>query len=165
MGALPVEPTQLDLRVPVTDSVDELDLSHPGRITLSVPADAVEGNWDADRVAQVVTNLVANALFHGGADTPIQIKLLDEGADAAIRVTNQGPVIRSEDLPFLFDPFRKARTGSQTGGLGLGLHIVFEVVKAHGGTVDVTSDAQHGTTFTARFPKKPGRSGKPVASP
>jgi signal transduction histidine kinase len=82
------------------------------------------------------------------------VQLEDEDARAVLSVTNQGPVIDAVHLPTLFDPFQKGPASAHSGGLGLGLHIVYEVVKAHGGTIDVTSNAEHGTTFTARFPKR-----------
>lgn len=154
-GALPLARKTIDLRGPVHAAVDEVDVSHPGRIELSLPGKPVEGPWDAARIEQLVANLLNNALQHGAADAPVQVRLTDEGQDAVLSVTNRGPVIPPEAFPTLFDPFREARSGWHRGGLGLGLHIVHEVARAHGGTIEVASDAEHGTTFTARFPKWP----------
>ena len=103
----------------------------------------------------MVANLVTNALQYGAGDTPVLVQLRDENEQAVLSVNNQGPVIVDEDLPTLFDPFQKGHAGAHTGGLGLGLHIVYEVVKAHQGNSEVTSTAEQGTTFTARFPKQP----------
>lgn len=153
MGGLPVERRSIDLRGPVEDSVDEIDARHPGRVTLAVPARAVAGAWDSDRIEQVVTNLVTNALQYGAADTPVHVQLEDEGEEAVLSVSNQGPVIRSEDVTALFDPFQKGEAGDTSAGLGLGLHIVSEVAKAHGGKVEVMSNAERGTTFTVRLPR------------
>ncbi|HEY7374436.1 MAG TPA: ATP-binding protein [Polyangia bacterium] len=154
MGGLPVDRRPIDLRVPVQEAADELGVSHPGRVNLALPDHAVDGSWDADRIHQVVTNLVTNALQYGAHETPVDVELRDEDAQAVLSVTNQGPVIAAVYLPTLFDPFQKGPAGAHGVGLGLGLHIVYEVVKAHGGKIGVTSDAQHGTTFTARFPKR-----------
>jgi PAS domain S-box-containing protein len=151
-GSLPVDRRPGDLRRPVHDAVEEIAVSHPGRVRLALPDHAVDGSWDADRIAQVVTNLVANALQHGSPESAIEVQLRDEGAHAVLSVTNQGPAIGAQQLPTLFDPFQKGADTSRRGGLGLGLHIVHEVVKAHGGKIDVTSNAEHGTTFTARLP-------------
>jgi len=152
-GGLPVERRPLDLRRPVQEAVEEVDAAHPDRVTLALPDHPVEGSWDADRVAQVVTNLVTNAIQYGAAETAVDVQVRDEGAGAVLTVTNQGPLIAAESLPTLFDPFQKAEAAAHSEGLGLGLHIVYEVVKAHGGKIEVTSDAKHGTTFTAHFPK------------
>jgi PAS domain S-box-containing protein len=151
---LPVERRPMDLRVPVQEAVDELEVNHPAKLKLALPDHAVDGAWDADRIQQVLTNLVTNAIQYGAADTPINVELQDEGEQAVVSVNNQGPVIPAEYLPTLFDAFQKGQARPNDGGLGLGLHIVYEVVKAHGGKVEVASNAELGTTFTARFPKR-----------
>jgi PAS domain S-box-containing protein len=153
MGGLPVERRAMDLRGPIQEAVDEIDVGHPGRVKLLLAGHAIVGSWDTDRIEQVVTNLVTNALQYGAAEAPICVELGEESGEVVLRVNNQGPVIGAEDLPTLFDPFKKAQASVHSGGLGLGLHIVYEVVKAHGGKVEVTSTAEAGTTFTARFPK------------
>jgi PAS domain S-box-containing protein len=154
-GGLPVDRRPMDLRGPVQEAVDGINVSHPGRVRLVLPDHGIEGTWDADRIQQVVTNLVTNALQYGAGDTPVRVQLRDENEQIVLSVNNQGPVIMGEDLPTLFDPFQKGPAGARNGGLGLGLHIVYEVVKAHQGKIEVTSNAEHGTTFTARFPKQP----------
>jgi signal transduction histidine kinase len=153
-GGLPVERQPVDLRGPVQEAIDEIAVSHPGVVRLVLPDHAVNGTWDPDRIAQVVTNLVTNALQYGSREAGVDVQVRDEGAEAVLSVTNQGPVIGAADLPILFDPFQKGPAGAHSGGLGLGLHIVYEVVKAHGGKIAVTSNAEEGTTFTARLPKK-----------
>jgi len=154
-GGLPVDRRRSDLRGPVQEAVEGISVSRPGKLRLVLPEQAIEGTWDADRIQQVVTNLVANALQYGAADTPVDVQLRDETEQAVLSVNNQGPVIRREDLPTLFDTFQKENTDAHSEGLGLGLHIVYEVVKAHRGRIDVTSNAEQGTTFTARLPKQP----------
>jgi PAS domain S-box-containing protein len=161
-GGLPVDRRAVDLRGPVQEAVDETNVSHPGRIRLVLPGHAVEGTWDADRIEQVVTNLVTNALQYGEAKTAVHVELQDDDDQAVLSVHNQGPVIPQEDVPALFDPFKKGQTGAHGAGLGLGLHIVYEVVKAHGGKIEVASDLERGTTFTARFPKAPSRAEVPT---
>ena len=153
MGGLPVERRPMDLRVPVEEAVGELAVRHPGRIELALPEHTVDGTWDPDRIEQVVTNLVINALEYGAAETPVRVDLRDEGAEVVLRVKNRGPVIGAEHLPTLFDPFQRGPATAPGGGLGLGLHIVYEAVKAHDGKVEVTSNAEEATTFTIRFPR------------
>jgi signal transduction histidine kinase len=108
---------------------------------------------DPDRVAQVVSNLVANALRHGATDAPVDVRLGEERDDAVLRVHNEGPPIPRELLPHLFEPFRRA-AGDPVSGVGLGLFIARAVVLAHGGTMEVTSEPGRGTTFTVRLPKE-----------
>lgn len=110
---------------------------------------------DPDRVAQVLSNLVGNALQHG-ADGSVTISL--DGGDPAwirIAVTNRGE-IPADLAEHLFDPFRSgthARRGRAGGGLGLGLYIVQQIVRAHGGGIEVRSSPQAGTTFTVVLPR------------
>ena len=152
-GGLPVDRRPIDLRGPVQEAVNEIGISHPGRVMLELPDHPVEGTWDADRMEQMVSNLVTNALQYGAGDSAIHVRLRDEATRIVLSVANQGPAIGPEHLPTLFDPFQKGPASAHSGGLGLGLHIVYEVVKAHGGTVEATSTSEHGTTFTARFAK------------
>jgi len=151
-GGLPMLRRSSDLRALIREAVDELDVGHAGRIRLTVPDREIEGSWDADRLHQVVTNLVSNALQYGAKDAPIVVRLERGSQEVTLSVNNRGPVIPRHELATLFDPFQRGRTGAHGRGLGLGLHIVFEVVRAHQGTVDVTSDGENGTTFTVHFP-------------
>jgi len=153
-GGLPVDRKPMDLRGPVREAVDEIGAGHPGRVKLAHPDHPVEGTWDADRIAQVVTNLVTNALQYGSREAAIHVQLQDQDGQAVLSVTNRGPVIDAQYLPTLFDPFEKGPAGPHGEGLGLGLHIVYEAVRAHGGKIEVASNAKQGTTFTARLPKQ-----------
>jgi signal transduction histidine kinase len=134
--------------------VEELELAHPDwTIRLDVRGDQ-RGLWDADRMLQVFSNLVANAGQHGTLEGGITIAL-DGTAQHEIRidVRNEGAIPESL-LPHLFEPFRMTpRHRSQSSGLGLGLFIVREIVRAHGGTVEVTSTEATGTTFRLRLPR------------
>jgi PAS domain S-box-containing protein len=152
-GGLPVVRRSMDLRGPVHAAIDEINVRNPNRVELALPDHALEGRWDADRIQQLVMNLVTNALQYGGHGTPIRVELRDDSDEVILSVNNQGPIIPADDLPTLFDPFQQGQSAAHGSGLGLGLHIVYEVAKAHGGTVEATSTAEQGTTFTARFPK------------
>jgi len=103
---------------------------------------------DPERIGQVIDNLVTNAVRYGTG--PVTVKLSRDGNFAEIAVHNGGPPIPREKLATLFDPYRRAT--SSRGGIGLGLYIVEQIARAHGGTVHVTSTAAHGTTFTVRIP-------------
>lgn len=154
-GGIPVEPCEADLGELCAQACDELELGHPDwTITRDVIGD-LRGRWDPDRLLQVLSNLIGNAGQHGTDGAPIAVKL--DGRDAEVVVLdvhNQGTVAESV-VPHLFDPLRSAghRRRDHTAGLGLGLFIVRELVRAHNGTVSVSSNDTSGTTFTVRLPR------------
>ncbi len=110
----------------------------------------VPGSWDRARVAQVVTNLVSNALRHA-AGAPVEVVVLPAGASALIVVRDGGPGIPDGAADWIFDRFTQAAPSA--GGLGLGLWIVREIVDAHGGTIAVASAPGAGTAFTIELPR------------
>ncbi len=155
-GALPIAPIPTDLHEVCRTVVDELHAAAPERaIELRLDGDG-RGVWDPARMAQVVSNLVANALEHGATDGPVRVSVGGTDGEAVLEVENEGPAIAPELLPVLFEPFRGGaapRAASRARGLGLGLYIVNQVVHRHGGTIEVDSTAERGTTFTVRLPR------------
>ncbi len=142
----------VDLGSVVRGVLDESEESR-ARGRLQVEGD-VTGRWDADRLQQVVANLVGNALQHGAPGTPIAVRI--DGSDPArvvLAVHNQGAPIPDELRPVLFAPFRGQQRERKGGGLGLGLYITEQLVLAHGGTIAFTSDASAGTCFTVTLPR------------
>ncbi|VZH86051.1 sensor histidine kinase [Corynebacterium rouxii] len=113
----------------------------------------VEG--DAARLHQVLTNLVANALKHGGDSARVTIKLADAGSNFAVKVIDDGVGLSEEDASHIFERFYRADSSRarSTGGSGLGLAIVKSLVESHGGEVSVESEQGHGTTFIVELPK------------
>lgn len=108
---------------------------------------------DADRVQQIIGNLVANSVAYGDLQQPITITSRVEQDHAVVSVKNQGPVIPDSLMGVLFEPMiRGAKTGTDSRSVGLGLFIVREIVRAHNGVVSVNSMPESGTTFTATFP-------------
>jgi signal transduction histidine kinase len=153
--SLPVRRAACDLRDVVSAVVDEIRSGGPERvINLRVDGDA-RGSWDGARMAQVVSNLVGNALTHGLAGGPVHVDI--EGTDSRVllRVTNWGATIAPEDLPLLFEPFRRG-AGARAGGLGLGLYIVREIVRSHDGVIRVESGPESGTIFSVDLPRTLG---------
>ncbi len=131
--------------------VDECRLATPqADVVLELRGDPT-GLWDPDRLARVVSNLVANAIAHGPAER-ITVRAVDEGENAALEVHNGGTPIEPALLPTIFEPFR--RGDIRPDGLGLGLYIVREIVRAHRGSVAVSSTAVQGTTFSITLPKR-----------
>jgi CheY-like chemotaxis protein len=139
----------------VNRAVDELRGAAVERpVTVTVTGDSATAG-DATRLLQVFSNLVSNALHHGTPGTPVSIAVDGgQGGEMTISVSvrNQG-VIPAELLPRIFDPFRGARPSNSAQGLGLGLFISQQIVRAHGGTISVVSARDTGTVFDVRLPR------------
>jgi two-component system sensor histidine kinase/response regulator len=154
-GGLRIERASFDLGAMTERVVHDRQSTAPDRsISVGKQGDLV-GEWGEDRLAQVVSNLVGNALIHGDAGTPIDIQIKgDQDNEVSLCINNAG-VIAADVLPSLFDPFRSGRRQStRSEGLGLGLYIVQQIVAAHGGSVQVRSDAESGTTFELLLPRR-----------
>ncbi len=153
--SIPINPGPTNLREVVEQVVDELQMLAPSRIVRVGHTGAEDGRWDADRIAQVISNLVGNALQHAPADAPIKVESRIEGDDAFFAVTNDGPPIPAAELSLLFEPFKRGHNAAvgPGGSLGLGLYIAREVVIAHGGTIEVDSSIDAGTSFVVRLPR------------
>jgi PAS domain S-box-containing protein len=156
-GGIGLTRKSADLADVVRDVVGELEASHPGRkIGVSVEGDT-HGEIDPDRMAEVVSNLGANALAYSPAGSTVQVDVRGVDGELALAVHNDGAPIAPDTLKRIFLPFK--RTSSRGGespamrGLGLGLFIVGEIARAHGGTITVSSEAAEGTTFTVRLPR------------
>lgn len=159
-GGIPVTRQRMNMAEVCKTSLEELQVTFPERQFLFEVQGDTWGEWDPDRVAQVLSNLVFNALQHGKEDAPVRTTLRDTGAQVVLEVHNQGEPIPEELRPRIFDPFKRhpedQRPHEGKGGarsLGLGLHIVQQIVLAHGGEVEVHSSAQEGTCFTVRWPR------------
>jgi signal transduction histidine kinase len=128
-----------------TSDADRITVRADGDVTLDA---------DPDRLAQLLGNLLSNALDHGvGA---VRVTVVGQPGDVVLSVENAGPPIPAELLPRLFEPFTKGARGDAGGAhhVGLGLFIVAELAKAHGGAVDVRSSEADGTRFTVRLPRR-----------
>jgi signal transduction histidine kinase len=152
---IPVQRVDGDLADVVRGVVAEVRASSPERrITMSVKGD-LRGEWDADRLFQAFTNLVANAVHHGSAAAPIRVTACGEPNDVVIAVQNAGPVLGEQAVKSILhgmdDPARS--DASDRHHLGLGLYIVNRIVMAHGGSVGLESSDEQGTTFTVRLPR------------
>jgi signal transduction histidine kinase len=153
-GGIAIDRKATVLNEVVTNVVDELRIIHPSRdIRSALTADA-RGAWDPHRLRQVVSNLVDNALRHGDPLRPVEVRLAAQPEEVVFDVHSFGPPISSELMPFLFDPYRRGKTRDRRAkGLGLGLFISHQIVAAHGGRIDVESNARRGTTFTVHLPR------------
>jgi PAS domain S-box-containing protein len=155
-GGIPVFPTNTDVSAVARAVIEELRSAHPeSELRWEERAVNPWGMWDADRLGQVVSNLVENALTHGGAGGPVVVELFDDHSAIQLEVHNAGRPIPPELMPVLFDPFRRGTpAGAPRGeGLGLGLFIANQIVLAHAGTIGVRSSVEEGTDFTVRLPR------------
>src|SRR6185503_7996066 len=128
-GGIPVTPRRFDLTEVCLQVVGESETAHPDRaVQLDVLGDAT-GVWDRDRLAQLLSNLVGNAVQHGEPRSPIRLLVQGEEAEVVVDVASRGRPIPPETLPFIFDAFRRGRTAqvSRPEGLGLGLFISQEI--------------------------------------
>jgi PAS domain S-box-containing protein len=154
-GGLRVERKPLDLHALTRQVVEEVQLSFPRRrLDVSHEGDGT-GEWDPDRMAQVLTNLLTNALKYSPENTLVTVRTRGQQEVLTLEVHNLGGPISPELLPRIFAPLKRGKEGAELSGrsLGLGLYIVDHVVRAHGGTVEVKSEASQGTTFTVRLPR------------
>lgn len=153
-GGFVVKHERVNLHEVCEKAIEELLVAHPRhRIELKREGNG-QGCWDPDRLAQVVSNLVGNAITYGDKAWPIRVEARDLGEEVSLRVTNRGEPIPPEIMPVLFEPFTQASADSGSAkSLGLGLYIVKQIVEAHGGRIDVQSAAADGTTFSVTLPR------------
>jgi signal transduction histidine kinase len=157
-STLELHRTSCDLAVLVREQVTALRLAHPTRaLYLEMPDEGpVPATVDADRIGQVVTNYVTNALKYSPADRPVTIRVARAGGWARVSVVDQGPGLPARELERIWQRFYRAegisvQSGSSTG-LGLGLHICKAIIEGHGGQVGVESAVGTGSTFWCSLP-------------
>jgi PAS domain S-box-containing protein len=152
-GGIPVAPRPCDMRLICNEVVEEMKQAHPTRSIRFEGTGDLRGEWDPDRIEQVISNLVGNAIKHG-AD-PVTLTSRAEADHVVTAVHNQGLPILDAVIPTLFEPFTQAEQQLDGGrdGLGLGLYIASEIVRAHAGTLIVSSSPQEGTIFTFMLPR------------
>lgn len=141
-----------DLVAKLQEVVAEHRDTHPGRtiearFTLDAPVVC-----DGNRLAQLLDNLLGNALVHGATDHPVRVLAYCEDGTFELSVHNDGAAIAADKLERLFQPFSRTLSDEPGPGLGLGLFIAAEIAKAHLGTLLVTSTEAEGTRFTFRMP-------------
>src|SRR6202790_239706 len=152
-GGIGVELTEVqNLNTGLTTVVQELQDAQPEcKIISSISVDR-SVRCDLGRLQQVASNLLANALTHGRPHTPVKFTAHADDKDLILQVWNAGDPIPQESINKIFEPFWRHSMSGSRNGLGLGLHICSQIVRAHEGQISVTSTAAHGTLFTARLP-------------
>jgi signal transduction histidine kinase len=150
-GGITVELTEIEnLNAGLLTVVQEL---RDGQLGCKIIADigvASPVRCDLGRLQQIASNLLSNALTHGLSRSPVKISAKADANDFVLEVWNAGEPIPAESLDKIFDPFWQL--SASPNGLGLGLHICSQIVRAHQGRLSVTSTREGGTRFTARLP-------------
>ena len=152
--AISVKP--INLETCIGEAVEELSQSFPEQQLRHVHQGVKTCKADADRLTQLVGNLVANAIAYGDPAHPVTVTSKVANACFSISVQNQGSPISEEIKAGLFKPMVRGDSRSAASrSVGLGLYIVSEIAKAHGGAMEITSDSCSGTLFTATMPMGP----------
>jgi signal transduction histidine kinase len=148
-GGIPLNRQVADLAALSREIIDEVQAAYPTAVIDVRIEGELHGSWDHARIEQALSNLIMNAIQHGAGG--VSLMLSGRAAEhVVVTVRNGGLPIPAEQLPNLFDAFRKG--DNSPAGLGLGLFIVREIVRAHEGTIEVASSSE-GTTFTIRLPR------------
>jgi signal transduction histidine kinase len=131
--------------------IDELKIIWPHK-TIEATFELTCGvNCDGERIAQLFSNLLANALTHSIYDEPVSVYVKSGNGEFSVKVTNKGKQIPDEVMKRLFQPFSRGEVAPEQQGLGLGLYIASEIARTHGGTIEVESGSEE-TCFTFKMP-------------
>jgi signal transduction histidine kinase len=167
-SGVPIVRAEMDMAKVVRHAVDEMEAARPETVVEMSASGDMRGEWDEARMSQVLSNLLGNAAQHGSDERPVSVQLRSQPEYVEITVKNFGKVIPASEIFGIFSPFKRLREGvpaeRDSSNLGLGLFIADRIVKAHGGTIDVTSSADAGTSFTVRLPRDPAASIAPQRS-
>jgi signal transduction histidine kinase len=157
-GAFEISTTWCDLVAIVGTVVERARGTTPKGIPLTiafdVPAAPIQGRFDPLRIDQVATNVLDNAVKYQPMGGTVRVQLTTREKEVALSVADEGIGIAPEDLPLLFASFVRAETATsqQIGGVGVGLYITDQIVRRHGGKIEVSSVVGKGTAFTVRLP-------------
>ena len=141
--------SEMELGTLAREVATQVEAAHAGRTVMVEASGPLVGEWDRDRLTQMLQNLLVNAVTHGDPGGPVRVRVFKEGGLAIVDVENQGQPISEDRKRTLFNPFERA--SQRTGGVGLGLYITREIVVAHGGEIDVMSGEQR-TRFRVGLP-------------
>lgn len=167
---IPIRVRQGSLVAVCEEVVNELRTSHPEQLIELTTAPQLDAIFDEGRIAQVLSNLIGNAIQYGSLETPVRVNMRASGADVIIDVNNHGTPVAPEKLAAVFDPMVRIAADAHAAdgdpavsssnyiertSLGIGLYISRQIVQAHGGTISLVSTEAEGTTFTVTMPRLP----------
>lgn len=153
-GGIPVTPAPMAMGAVIERVVEEYRLAHPEHPIAASTEGDMAGHWDEARLAQLLDNLLQNALRHGFQDIPIQLGVKGEPSGVLVTVLNKGPLLPPEEREAIFEPFRRGKRPAGEG-LGLGLYIAKQIAESHGGRITVESSLEQGTSFKVWLPRRP----------
>jgi len=157
-GGIPIVPAAMNMGKLVHDVVNEVLAAHPTRKIRVNARGALKGEWDCERMTQVLTNLIGNAIEHGSHGTVVAVDVQGSDDEVTISVHNRGVPIAEEQLDGIFSAMKRRPETTKSSGssvnLGLGLYIADRIVHAHKGTIHVDSSEEQGTTFTVHLPRR-----------
>jgi hypothetical protein len=153
-GAIPLKRERMDLEQLCREAVLEARAAHNNAVVNFECAGELTGEWDRDRLAQVLSNLLGNAIQHGDG-TAARLVVRGESEEVVIAIHNAGLPIPREAMGSIFDPLVRSppEGANPPNSIGLGLFIARAIVTGHGGQIDVTSSVDQGTCFTVRLPR------------
>lgn len=154
-ASLAIAPTYIDLVDATKKAAARVEAAYPGRpIELRCPLD-MWGEWDRERIEQLLLCLMENAVLHSPDDSEVRVLLERKHADTLLEIRNTAPILSESAMDTLFDPFHTGREGRRasrlSGGIGLGLFVARQIVEAHGGSVKVISSTEDGTCVRIRL--------------
>lgn len=154
-GGMPIDKKEVDLAKHAQKIVHELQLAYAHADIQLKTEEALEGKWDPLRLAQMMANLITNAIRYGRDDFPVKVNLASEEDKAIFSVHNEGEPISKEMMDKIYEEGYRLDSGktSREKGYGLGLFIVKEIVDGHQGEIEVSSSEEKGTTFKVILPR------------
>jgi hypothetical protein len=159
--SIPIMPEAGDMEQLCRAAYDEIRAIHPERaFRLEISGD-LKGRFDAERLQQVLANLLNNAVRHGEKQQPITLSAHGDAEKLTLRIKNQGRPIPVDQLQVIFNPLVQIppavidEDADSSTSLGLGLYIARGIVEMHGGTIEAESSAKAGTIFSAHLPRTP----------
>lgn len=154
---IPITPSKANLETVCKKAINEISLVYPESAFQFESGGRLEGIFDSDRMRQVISNLLNNAVEHGKMGVPVLLIARGDVDALTFQVKNEGRPIAPDRLQAIFDPLVQIETeGSDSRpptNLGLGLYIAREIVQAHGGTIHASSSSEEGTIFTVELPR------------
>ncbi len=157
-GGIPITRASMNMGKLVHEVVNEVLAAHPNRKIKVNARGALTGQWDSERMSQVVTNLLGNALEHGSERSSVTIDVQGNDDEVTIAIHNHGTAIPEDQLDGIFNAMKLQTTSNKSTGasanLGLGLYIADRIVHAHKGRIEVVSSEERGTTFSVHLPRQ-----------
>jgi signal transduction histidine kinase len=157
-GVMPVHRVAGNLAEQLAKVIQETQVRHPERTLRFECTGEFNGSWDEGRMGQLLSNLLGNALLYGARDSDVGVRMWETPDSVYFSVHNHGEPIPQADQQRIFQPLERGvqhreGAGPEAKGLGLGLYICREIVRSHGGSLQVESNQGEGTTFTVAMPR------------